>query len=174
MRGGRGAVSFVAMSNDPAGSDHPAVRVPPPLVAVLTMVSGYGLERVVPLATATTVPPLVRYGLGGFIVAASVAVLSVWPIILFRRSGQDPTPWTPAPELLVEGPYRFTRNPMYLMMLLVCAGASLLLASLWILLLTPLCAVIIHRTAIRHEEAYLERRFGERYRRYRDRVRRWI
>lgn len=162
------------MSNDPAGSDRAPVRVPPPLVAVLTMVSGYGLERLVPLATTTTIPPLVRYGVGGFIVAASVAVLSVWPMILFRRSGQDPRPWTPTPELLVEGPYRFTRNPMYLMMLLACAGASLLLASAWILLLTPLCAVIIHRTAIRHEEAYLERKFGERYRRYRDRVRRWI
>ncbi len=162
------------MSNDPPGSDRAPVRVPPPLVAVLTMVFGYGLERLVPLATATTIPPLVRYGVGGFIVAASVAVLSVWPMILFRRTGQDPRPWTPTPELLVEGPYRFTRNPMYLMMLLVCAGASLLLASAWILLLTPLCAVIIHRTAIRHEEAYLERKFGEPYRTYRDRVRRWI
>ena len=162
------------MSNDPAGDDRAAVRVPPPLVALLTMVAGYGLERVVPLATATAIPPLVRYGVGGFIVAGSVAALSVWPIILFRRSGQDPRPWTPTPELLVEGPYRYTRNPMYLMMLLVCAGAAFLLASAWILCLTPLCGVIIDRTAIRHEEAYLERKFGERYRRYCDRVRRWI
>ena len=116
------------MSNDPAGDDRAAVRVPPPLVALLTMVAGYGLERVVPLATATAIPPLVRYGVGGFIVAGSVAALSVWPIILFRRSGQDPRPWTPTPELLVEGAYSYTRNPMYLMMLLVCAGAALDLA----------------------------------------------
>ena len=138
------------------------------------MLAGYELERVVPLVAATTMPSVVRYGVGGFVVAASVAVLSIWPIVLFKRSGQDPRPWTPTPELLVEGPYRFTRNPMYLMMVLVCAGTSLLLASAWVLLLTPLCGVIIHLTAIRHEEAYLERMFGESYRRYRERVRRWI
>ncbi len=162
------------MSDESSGSDRAAVRFPPPLVAVLTILAGYGLERVVPLAAAPTMPSVVRYGGGGFVVAASVAVLSVWPIILFRRSGQDPRPWTPTPELLVDGPYRFTRNPMYLMMVLVCAGASLLLASAWVLLLTPLCGVIIHLTAIRHEETYLERMFGESYRRYRERVRRWI
>ena len=162
------------MSDKSSGSDSAAVRFPPPVAGVLIILAGYGLERVVPLVAATTMPSVVRYGVGGFVVAASVAVLSIWPIVLFKRSGQDPRPWTPTPELLVEGPYRFTRNPMYLMMVLVCAGASLLLASAWVLLLTPLCGVIIHLTAIRHEEAYLERMFGESYRRYRERVRRWI
>ena len=63
---------------------------------------------------------------------------------------------------------------MYLMMILVCAGAALVLASAWVLILSPLCALIIHLTAIRHEEAHLEQKFGESYRRYKREVRRWI
>ena len=162
------------MSDEPSQNDGAAVRFPPPLVAVLTILVGYGLERVLPLVAAPTLPSVVRYGVGGFIAATSVAVLGVWPIILFKRSGQDPKPWTPTPELLIEGPYKFTRNPMYLMMILVCAGAALVLASAWVLILSPLCALIIHLTAIRHEEAHLEQKFGESYRRYKREVRRWI
>ena len=72
------------------------------------------------------------------------------------------------------GPYQFTRNPMYLMMLFVCVGSSVLLWSIWILLLTPICAGLLHRPAILPEEEYLERKFGEDYLSYKRRVRRWI
>lgn len=162
------------MSEESFESDRAAVRFPPPLVAVLIILVGYGLERVVPLLAASTVPSVVRYGVGGLVVATAVAVLGVWPGILFRRSGQDPRPWTATPELIFEGPYRFTRNPMYLMMVLVCVGVALILASAWVLLLSPLCAWIIYLVAIRHEEVYLEHKFGDSYRSYKQQVRRWI
>ena len=135
---------------------------------------GYGLDQVVPLVAAPTLYSVVRYGVGGLIVAMSVAVLGVWPTVLFRRSGQDPRPWTATPEILIEGPYRFTRNPMYLMMVLVCVGFAIILLSAWVLLLSPLCGVILSLTAIQHEEVYLEQKFGDSYRRYKQQVRRWI
>jgi len=72
------------------------------------------------------------------------------------------------------GPYRFTRNPMYLGMVLLCIAAAILLASEWILALTPVCALALWWFAVRPEEAYLEEKFGEGYRAYKRRVRRWI
>ena len=174
MREGARAVNFRVMGDDFAGRDHASVRFPPPLVGVLVVLVGYGLERMLPLTAAPPVSSSVRWGVGGLIVAASVAVLGVWPFVLFKRSGQDPRPWTPTPELLIEGPYKFTRNPMYLMMVLVCAGIAVMLASAWVLLLSPLCGRIIYLTAIRYEETYLERKFGDSYRRYKQQVRRWI
>ena len=162
------------MSDEVSESDRAAVRFPPPLVGVLIILVGYGLERVIPLVAAPTVSSVVRYGVGGFIVATSVAVLGVWPTVLFQRSGQDPKPWTATPEILIEGPYSFTRNPMYLMMVLVCVGFGIILASAWVLLLSPLCGVIVYLIAIRHEEVYLEQKFGDGYRRYKQQVRRWI
>ena len=72
------------------------------------------------------------------------------------------------------GPYRFTRNPMYLQMVLVCVGVAIILANLWILLLTPFCAWALRHFAIRPEEEYLERKFGASYLEYKGRVRRWL
>ena len=70
------------MSDEVSESDRAAVRFPPPLVGVLIILVGYGLERVIPLVAAPTVSSVVRYGVGGFIVATSVAVLGVWPTVL--------------------------------------------------------------------------------------------
>ncbi len=91
-------------------------------------------------------------------------------------TGQSPADRArvPVPEIIERGPYRFTRNPMYLLMVLVCMGVSVVLANALILLLTPLAAWILERLAILPEEAYLERKFGQPYNRYRKRVRRWL
>ena len=155
-------------------NDHAAVRFPPPVVGILTIVTGYVLGRFVPIMNDFLLPEPARYWVGGAISVVAVLVLAVWPIRLFQKIEQDPKPWTPTPELIVVGPYRFTRNPMYLMMLIVCFGFSIILDEAWVLLLTPVCAVVVYITAIRHEEAYLEQKFGDSYRNYKKRVRRWI
>ena len=151
-----------------------AVRVPPPILAIVTIVTGYVLDRFIPIFSSYDLPTPARYWIGGIVVAASGLILGVWPVIQFRDSGQDITPWTATPEIVVKGPYRFTRNPMYLMMLLVCIGFAILLSDPWILVLTPVCAWLLYRLAIRPEEAYLEQEFGDSYRVYKKRVRRWI
>lgn len=100
--------------------------------------------------------------------------LGLWAVLLFRRSGQDENPWKPTPAIMARGPFRFTRNPMYLQMVLVCIGFAVILWNAWILALTPVGAWLLQRLAIRPEEAYLERKFGETYLSYKRRVRRWL
>ncbi len=154
--------------------DGAAVRFPPPLLPLATIIGGNQLTRIFPLIANFDLPTPGRYWIGGLIIVASLSILGLWPIILFRRSGQSEIPWTPTPEIIVRGPYQFTRNPMYLMMVLLCLGFGILLADLWILALTPICALLLYQFAIKPEETYLERKFGASYFRYKNNVRRWI
>lgn len=154
--------------------DHAAVRFFPPGLPLATILLGAGLDRLVPLDIASIDPAPARYWIGGLIITAAVLGLGLWSVVLFRRGGQNENPWTPTPAIEERGPYRFTRNPMYLQMLIVCIGVAILLANVWIVLLTPVCAWALYRLAIEPEEAYLERKFGEPYLAYKRRVRRWL
>ncbi len=151
-----------------------AVKFPPPILPIVTIVAGHILGRFMPMLSEYDLPTPARYWIGGLIAVASVLILVVWPARQFQQSGQDPKPWTPTPEMVVHGPYKFTRNPMYLGMLLFCIGFTIILSDLWILILTPVCGWLIYYFAIRHEEAYLEEKFGDAYRAYKAGVRRWI
>ncbi len=115
----------------------------------------------------------VSVGAGGVAVLAGSALLLA-ATGLFRRSGQAPAPWTSTPEIISSGVYRYTRNPMYIGMALLQLGVGIGFRSGWIVALTPLVLWWVYRTAIRHEEAYLESKFGETYTRYRSSVRRWL
>jgi protein-S-isoprenylcysteine O-methyltransferase Ste14 len=156
--------------NEP--SDAAAVRVFPPAVPLLTILIGVALNRLCPFKLKLF--GLWRYGIGGAIVGVAVLGLGLYPVILLRRSGQSENPRTPTTQIVTRGPYRFTRNPLYLQMVLGCIGFAILLRNIWILLLTPLCACALQVLAILPEEAYLERKFGESYRSYKSRVRRWL
>ena len=151
-----------------------AVKFPPPIVPILTIVAGHVLGRFLPIFPDSVLSTPERYWIGGLIAVASVLILIVWPARQFQQSGQDPKPWTPTPEIVVAGAYRFTRNPMYLGMLVFCIGFAIVLSDAWIVILTPVCGWLIYLLAIRHEEAYLEEKFGESYRAYKTTVRRWI
>ena len=151
-----------------------AVKFPPPIVPIVTIVAGHVLGRFLPIFPGSVLPTPERYWIGGLVAMASVLILIVWPARQFQQSGQDPKPWTPTPEIVVAGPYQFTRNPMYLGMLVFCIGFAIILSDVWIVILTPVCGWLIYHLAIRHEEAYLEEKFGESYRAYKTTVRRWI
>jgi protein-S-isoprenylcysteine O-methyltransferase Ste14 len=152
--------------------DGAAVRFPPPLVYLAAVIVGGVLHALVfPLPIG--LPPVARAG-----VAAAAAVLGVAigasALGLFRRTGQDPKPWKSTPEILSTGVYRVTRNPMYVGMGLIQIAIAVALDDGWILALLPLVLFLIYLTAIRHEEAYLERKFGETYMAYKRSVRRWL
>lgn len=74
----------------------------------------------------------------------------------------------------MSGPYRFTRNPMYLSMTMIYLGITLLTNMLWPLLLLPFVIVVLQAAVIRREEKYLKEAFGEAYEAYCNRVRRWF
>lgn len=154
--------------------DAATVRIFPPGVPLATIVGGIGLDWLWPIGIGFPIPAPARYWIGGAIVAGAVLGIGLWAILLVRRGGQSENPWKPTLHIVERGPYRFTRNPMYLQMILVCVGFAVLLASWWVLVLTPVGAWLLQRYAILPEEAYLERKFGDRYLAYKRRVRRWL
>lgn len=153
--------------------DAAAVPFPPPLIPLATILLGGFLDRVWPIDLGFELSAPIRYGMGGLVVTCALTLAS-WAIVHFRQGGQNEKPWTPTTAIVGAGPYRFTRNPMYLGMVLLCIGAAVLLSNWWILALTPVCAFALWRLAIRPEERYLEEKFGEDYRAYKRRVRRWL
>jgi protein-S-isoprenylcysteine O-methyltransferase Ste14 len=154
-----------------AERDGADVRLPPPVVALAALVVGLAAHFVWPLPLPIAGP--LRWGLGVLVVALGLGAMGA-AMGGFRRTGQDPKPWASTPEIISTGIYRYTRNPMYLGMGILLAGLGVLLANAWLVLLVPLVWWTIHRTAIRHEEAYLTRKFGTTYTEYQRSVRRWL
>lgn len=159
------------MTSNPAVPDRAAVRIFPPAVPLLTIAAGVVLERMIP--TALSIPEAVRWS-GGVLAIGSVLFLGAWSVALVRRSGQSENPWKPTTGVIRSGPFRLTRNPMYLQMVLVTFGLGIAFENPWILALTPLCGIALQLLAIRPEEEYLERKFGEEYLQYKARVPRWL
>lgn len=102
------------------------------------------------------------------------SVLNVWADILFRRSEVDVCPFGTTPKVVCGGPFRFTRNPMYLGMVLITSGAALLANLPWNLWSAAALAVWLHCRFVLTEEAFLEQRLGMGYLRYAVRTPRWL
>jgi protein-S-isoprenylcysteine O-methyltransferase Ste14 len=154
--------------------DAAAVRIFPPLIPLLTILVGVGLNRFWPIRLGFEVPAPERYWLGGAIVIGAFLGLGLWSVVLIRRSGQSENPWKPTTHIVQRGPFTFSRNPLYLQMVVICVGFAVLLMNWWVLALTPVAAWLLQRLAILPEEAYLERKFGDAYLAYKRRVRRWL
>lgn len=155
-------------------NDAAAVRILPPAIPLLAILLGVALNWLWPIDLGLRLPTPERYWIGGAIVTAAILGLGLWSVVLFRRGGQNESPWKPTPHVEERGPFRLTRNPMYLQMLLVCIGVGIILMNWWVFALTPIVGWLLQRFAIRPEEAYLEAKFGETYLAYKRRVRRWL
>ena len=150
--------------------DNPGVRVPPPLIIMAGLAAGLALDGRL-IDPHWNSAPLV---ISGIICACVGLLFGVSALGLFRREDTRPEPWKPSSALVTSGVYRFTRNPMYVGMLLLYVGIALLAGgSLTIVTLVPVF-LILNFYVIEREEAYLERRFGRAYAHYRERVRRWL
>lgn len=148
------------------------VRFPPPLVFLLCILAGVALHYLVlpatlPLDQVVTAIAGTIIGLTGFAVVISAR-------ILFSRTGQNPVPWKPTPELILQGPYRYTRNPMYVGVTVLLIGIGIAFNNLWISALALPALIIIHFIAVLPEEKYLSEKFGESYSSYCTRVRRYV
>lgn len=100
--------------------------------------------------------------------------LGGWAFATMRRAKTSPNPHEPVRELVTDGPFQLTRNPLYTSLALAYLGIATLTNAAWPFLLFPLAVAAIQRGVIAPEERYLEGRFGPRYFAYRQRVRRWI
>lgn len=149
------------------------VRFPPPMVGLLAILAGVALhEMILPLPLGLG-GRTIRLGAGAFCGLTGLLFIGL-ANLHFRRTGQNPKPWTPTPELIREGIYGLTRNPMYVGLALMQVAIGIAINNLWVVVMVLPALAIIDRIAVRPEEVYLERKFGKRYLRYRDRVRRWI
>ena len=151
-------------------TDAPNVKIIPPLVYLAGIVIGIAISIWIP---TKIVPSSPAWTLGGILIICG-AVLSGSAILKFKGVGTTVRPDRAASTLVIVGPYRITRNPMYLGLALVYVGIAIAVQSVWALIFLPVVLTIIQRRAIEPEEAFLERRFGADYTRYKEDVRRWI
>jgi len=146
------------------------VRVPPPLVFLGMILLGVALRH-------TAGPLFHAYDwarVAGIVLVLASLGMGISARRHHVRTGQDPAPWKPSPELILQGPYRFTRNPMYVGLTGVQIGLGLALNNIWICLLAPCALAIVHVTAVLPEERYLLERFGEGYQSYLSKARRYL
>ncbi len=145
------------------------IRVPPPIVYAVPLVVGLLIHRwrPIPILPGDLAAPV---GIGAVLLGIVVlpAARSFW------RAKTSPKPWKPTTALVTDGPYRFTRNPMYLGFTLLYLAVSGWINSAWPVFFLPLVLVVMQRAVIAREEVYLESLFGDDYRAYRRRVRRWL
>ena len=153
-----------------SGTDTPNVRIIPPLVYLAGLVVGLIVTAWIP---TRLVPAASAWLLGGILVLCGV-ILAAAALTRFRGAGTTIRPDRAASQLVVAGPYRLSRNPMYVSLAAIYLGIAIGAQSLWALLLLPVVLAIIQRRVIEREEAFLERRFDAAYRDYRTRVRRWL
>ena len=152
-------------------ADTANVIIRPPIAWALALLAALALQWLVPLPfMPAAVPP----GWVGGVVFAMALALAVWAIATITRAGSNVPTNRPTTTIVDTGPYRFTRNPIYLGMFLLYVGIGLAVRSPWILILTLPLAITIRYGVVGREEAYLERRFGDAYRDYTSRVRRWL
>ena len=148
------------------------VRFPPPLVFLGGILLGVACQY---LLVPAPVPVGRAMSAGGGLVILIVGLgLVASARVLFSRTGQSPLPWTPSPSLIWKGPYRHTRNPMYVGVTLVELGLGVAVNNLWIALFAIPALAIVHVIAVLPEERYLSEKFGESYKRYLAQVRRYL
>ena len=154
-------------------TDHADVAIKPPFLFLGALAIGCLLSLVVPIgpglgsANGTPLATGLTFVLIGFALAA-------WSARVFHLAGTSIVPGDAAAAFVTSGPYKVTRNPIYIGFILVYFGLAIILTSMWMLLLLILVLFILQRGIVEREEAYLEREFGEAYRKYKVKVPRWL
>jgi protein-S-isoprenylcysteine O-methyltransferase Ste14 len=152
-------------------ADSAQVMIRPPLAWGLAVIAGLALDWLVPLPF---LPADLPTGWIGAMVFAFALALVAWAIVTMTRAGSNVPTNRPTTTIVESGPYRFTRNPIYLGMFLGLTGLAVAFDTLWLLMMLVPFALVIRYGVVAREEAYLERKFGDVYRGYRSRVPRWL
>jgi protein-S-isoprenylcysteine O-methyltransferase Ste14 len=160
-------------ATDEAGGNRPGVRIPPPLVFVAALVTGWLVDRAIPGPRPEWLQSLPT-AIGAIAMIIAGGALSFSGVLAFWRARTTILPFQEASRFVVAGPYRFTRNPMYVGLAAVSLGVALILRALWAVPFVLVACLFLDRFVIRAEEAHLEARFGDDFRGYRRRVRRWL
>ena len=159
-------------SNESAPADHAGVVVRPPLLWLILFLVGYAIDRwVYPLPFLPANFPAVWLGV---LVWLAGLVLVFVAVSQFRRAGTDVSTHTPTDAIVDHGLYAYSRNPIYVAGHIGMVGAAIAADSLWVAAMLLPFYLVIRYGVVAREEAYLERKFGQPYRDYQARVRRWF
>lgn len=155
-------------------TDHPDVIMLPPFIVLIVLAIAIALEWIIGL---TFLPPISWSSwsvYAGVLVVACGVALMVWAVRAFAAVGTNLSPHEPTLNLTTAGPYRLTRNPMYIGFMLLLAGVSLVFSLEWGLIMVPVLALVLHYGVVLREEKYLIAKFGQAYTDFTSRTRRWV
>jgi protein-S-isoprenylcysteine O-methyltransferase Ste14 len=147
------------------------LHVPVPWVFVLVYLIGAGAEHVWPMRVMERVPYL---GVAGGVVLGVGAAIAGWGLVTFWKVKTTTVPGKTSSQMVTWGPYRFTRNPMYVGLTIAYLGEALLLRQLWPVVFLPFVIAYVNWIVIPLEESKLQETFGDQYDQYRARVGRWV
>jgi protein-S-isoprenylcysteine O-methyltransferase Ste14 len=156
-----------------APRDTAGVIAPPPLLFGIPWLVGVVLGWIFPVRLLPSAALPAARAIGNVDALLAIA-LGVWAARTFRSAATTPNPYRPTTAITAGGPYRYTRNPMYVGMLLLYLALTVIANTPWPLLWLPFVLIAMRRGVIDREERYLEGKFGDEYRAYRARVRRWL
>jgi len=159
--------------HDDKTQDHPGVRFPPPLFFIFGFAVSLLVHKFLPLYLIADSLAGVFSIIGRLCTLIGLAFM-IWGLLTFLRFRTAVSPYRPASQVVTTGPYRFSRNPMYVGFTIAYMGGILAKNTLWALLLLPLVLWFLTVLVIRPEERYLARTFGSVYTDYANRVRRWL
>lgn len=146
---------------------------PPPFVFAGGWLVAWWLNTRLDFAIHGAGPGLLQTSLGAALAGCGL-LLMFWGMATFIRARTAVIPRHPARALVAHGPYRFSRNPMYVGLSALYVGLALLINWAWPLVTLPIVLIVLTTAVIRREERYLRRAFGDDYEAYCRRVRRWV
>ena len=150
--------------------DHPDIRILPPLLMLIHLIIAFGLKWMIPLA----VPAPAAVKIAGLVILAGGLLFAFSTISELGKAHTSPIPHEPTTAIVTSGPYRFSRNPIYVGFVCTVIGLPLALGNYWGLIISPAMLYYFNELIIKYEEAYLEKKFGAVYTGYKSRVRRWL
>ncbi|MFI5391120.1 MAG: methyltransferase family protein [Bacteriovoracales bacterium] len=150
--------------------DSPKIIFPPPLIFLIFVLIGYFINGYYPLPLFQN-PIKLILTLIFFFTGLFLGAYSFW---LFKKNKTDPLPWMPTTKIIITGPYKYSRNPMYLSIVLIGFSISIFLSNGWIFLMMFPFLTVIDLYVVKREEKYLIKKFGQEYLDYQKKVRRWI
>ena len=152
--------------------DHAGVAFHPPLMLGILLAVGFGLRALVPMPIPMLPGDIAL--IGGPTIVVVALVLAIWAARTIRAGGASIPTNEPTDAIVSAGPYKFSRNPIYLAMVVLLVGVGVWANSLWLIGMAVVDAILLSWGVISREEAYLRRKFGAEYSAYTERVRRWL
>lgn len=153
--------------------DTPGVIAPPPLIFLSGLVLGWMVHRLYPVYLLPPEYLNISRISGVFLIISGLAAI-ITAKVRMQRAKTNIEPWKPTTAIITDGIYSYTRNPVYIAMVVIFLGVELIFNSLWFAPFLVLVLLAVHYGVILREERYLENKFGEEYLSYKRSVRRWI